>query len=175
MWPSHKYLHLQVNDRDQASKHAVTVCWFSKIRGPDIDSSTVGVSLRSHPGNGLPIYGNPHFVHSTERLAMQRLGKQGPKRPHKHKDPTNDDFWYPLYWVLEPKCAILMFMWSLGPQQGLASVAAPPCQVEQAQQLLEQLRRMRTLNSPLLSQACLLHIFLYVNMCILYGAFCITY
>ena len=38
---------------------------------------------------------------------------QGPKRPHKHKDPTNHGFWNPrLSWA---ECRILVFMWSLGP------------------------------------------------------------
>ena len=33
----------------------------------------------------------------------------GPKKPSKHKDPTNHDFWYP------PECEILMFLWVFGP------------------------------------------------------------
>ena len=48
---------------------------------------------------------------------LLELATWGPQRPHKQKDPTKHNFWYPLTfcWALEPKGAVRMFMWSFGP------------------------------------------------------------
>ena len=56
--------------------------------------------------------------------AWRGMALQGPKRPHKHKDPTNHDLWYhPSCWALKPECDILMFMWSLGPLPSTSKVS----------------------------------------------------
>ena len=57
--------------------------------------------------------------------------KQGPTRPHKHKDPTKRMVSVsPLYRDLEPECEVIMFIWSFRPLawgvwEGVVSVGRP--------------------------------------------------
>ena len=40
-----------------------------------------------------PIAGQEAKVIAEKGIDRERLGGKGPKRPHKHKDPTNLDVW----------------------------------------------------------------------------------
>ena len=108
---------------ESAYERSLHDCQYGFCRFP-LDSSTKYLRTPCSSDRGLHTSSTSSTMQPTKTVfslmpscaPLLSAFSKGPKRPRKHKDPTNHDWWYPLILGLGTRiCEILMFAWSLVP------------------------------------------------------------